>query len=129
VANIHNFQLLVGDNAVKPSACARNRVVYFDSILAFKTLINKSAADAIYYIRILAAIRDHRPLELANRLCALQQSSVVLITAALYCRGSEMRPLKLALNMAARLVFKARRSCHISDLLDQLKWLPIKKRV
>jgi len=24
VAKIHTFQLLIGDNAVKPSACARN---------------------------------------------------------------------------------------------------------
>jgi len=31
--------------------------------------------------------------------------------------------------MAARLVFNARRSCHVSPLLDQLKWLPIEKRI
>ncbi len=37
--------------------------------------------------------------------------------------------IQLALNMAARLVFKARRSCHVSPLLDQLKWLPIDKRI
>ena len=40
-----------------------------------------------------------------------------------------MRPLQLALSTAARLVFKARRSCHVSPLLDQLKWLPVDKRI
>jgi len=40
-----------------------------------------------------------------------------------------LRPLQLALKMAARTVFKANRSCHISPLLDQLKWLPIDKRI
>jgi len=37
--------------------------------------------------------------------------------------------MQLALNLAARLVFKAKRSCHISPLLEQLKWLPIEKSI
>ena len=31
--------------------------------------------------------------------------------------------------MAARLVFRARKSCHITPLLQQLDWLPINKRI
>jgi len=31
--------------------------------------------------------------------------------------------------MAVRLVFTARWSCHVSCLFDQLKWLPIEKRI
>jgi len=31
--------------------------------------------------------------------------------------------------MAARLVYKARRSCHVSPLLRELRWLPIEKRI
>jgi len=68
VAKIKTFQVLVGDNAVKPSACAINLGVYFDSTLTFKSFINKTAASAMYHIRLLAAIRDHLPRELANRL-------------------------------------------------------------
>ena len=40
-----------------------------------------------------------------------------------------LRPLLLALNMAARLVYQAKRSCHISPLLKELRWLPIEKRI
>jgi len=40
-----------------------------------------------------------------------------------------LRPLQLALNMAARLVYKARRSCDVSPLLKELRWLPIKRRI
>jgi len=47
VAKIHNFQVLVGDNAVKQSAGARNLVVYFDSTLSIKSFINKTAANAM----------------------------------------------------------------------------------
>ena len=31
--------------------------------------------------------------------------------------------------MAARLVYRARRSCHITPLLQQLQWLPVEKRI
>ncbi len=44
VSKVHNFQLLIGENTVKPSACARNLGVYFDSTLSFKSLVNKTAA-------------------------------------------------------------------------------------
>ena len=131
VSKIHNFQLLIGDNIVKPSECARNLGVYFYSTLSFTTFINKTAASAMYHIRSLAAIRDHLPRELTSRLC-----NSLVISRLDYCNSvlsgvpkCSLRPLQLALNMAARLVFKARRSCHVSPLLDQLKWLPVDKRI
>jgi hypothetical protein len=131
VVKIQNFQVLVGDNAVKPSACARNLGVYFDSTLSFKSFINRTAASAMHHIRTLAAIRDHLPRELASRLC-----TSLVISRLDYCNSvlsgvpkCSLRPLQLALNMAARLVFKAKRSCHITPLLEQLKWLPIEKRI
>jgi len=68
VAQLQNFQLLVGDNAVMPSACARNLGLYIDSTLSFKSFSNKTAARAMYHIRTLAAIRDHLPRELTSRL-------------------------------------------------------------
>jgi len=85
----------------------------------------------MYHIRTLPAIRDHFPRELASRLCTL-----VVISRLDYCNSvlsgvpkCSLRPLQLALNMAARLVFNAKRSCHVSPLLDQQKWLPIEKRI
>jgi len=39
-----------------------------------------------------------------------------------------LRPIELALNIAA-VFFKARRSCNVSQILQQLKWLLIDKRL
>ncbi len=85
----------------------------------------------MFQIRSLAAIRDHLPSNLTHRLC----SSLVLSRLE-YCNSvlaglpkSSLRPLQLALNMAARLACKARRSCHVTPLLKQLQWLPIKHRI
>jgi len=82
-------------------------------------------------IRNLAAIRDLLRRELTSRLCTS------LIISRLDCCNSVLsgvpkcspRPLHLGLNMAARHVFNARRSCQVSPFLDQLKCLPIEKRI
>lgn len=131
LAKIKDFRLSIGDAIVKPSPCAKNLGVYFDSSLSFKTFVQRSAANAVYHIRSLAAIRDHIPRELTHRLC----TSLVLSRLD-YCNSlltglpkCSLRPLQLALNMAARLIFKARRSCHVSPLLEKLSWLPIDKRI
>ncbi len=131
LSKIHDFELSIGNIRVKPSACARNLGVYFDSTLSFKSFIQKTAAAATFHIRSLAAIRDHLPRELAHRLC-----SSLVISRLDYCNSIlaglpkiSLRPLQLALNMAARFVYKARRSCHITPLLQQLQWLPVDKRI
>jgi len=69
MAKTHNFQLIVLDNTVKPSACDRDLGVYFDSTPSFKTFINETAASAMYHTQILAAIRDKLPREINSRLC------------------------------------------------------------
>jgi len=83
---------------------------------------------AMYHVRSAFAFLGNSPV-----VHALHLSSVDLTIATLYCLPRvpkcSLRPLQLALNMAARLVFKTRRSCHVSPLLDQLKWLLIKKRI
>jgi len=128
---IHDFELSVGSNKVKPSPCARNLGVYFDSSLSFKPFVQKTAAAASFHIHTLVALRDHLPRDLVRRLCAS-----LVISRLDYCNAvltglpkCSVRPLQLALNMAARLVYKARRSCHVSPLLKELRWLPIERRV
>ena len=129
LAKIHDFELSVGSNKVKPSPCARSLGVYFDSSLSFKPFIQKTAATATFHIRSLVAIRDHLPRDLVRRLC-----TSLVISRLDYCNAvltglpkCSLRPLQLALNMAARLVYKARRSCHVSPLLKERRWLPIEK--
>jgi len=84
----------------------------------------------MYHTRTLAAIRDHLPRELTSRLC-----TSLVISCLDYCssvlsgfRKCSLRTPKLALNMAARLVFMVRRSRYVSPFLEQLKWLPMEKR-
>jgi len=59
LAKIPDFELSVGINKVKPSPCARNLLVYFDSALSFKPFVQKTAAAATFHIRSLFANRNH----------------------------------------------------------------------
>jgi hypothetical protein len=131
LAKVHDFQLSIGNIIIKPTENARNLGVYFDSSLSFRTFIQKTAATATHHVRSLVAIRDHLPKDLIHRLC-----SSLVINRLDYCNSilaglpqCSLRPLQLAMNMAARLVCKARRSCHVTPLLKQLQWLPIKNRI
>ncbi len=131
LAKISNFQLTIGDSTVKPSTSARNLGVLFDDSLSFKAFTLKSASAAAFYIRSLAMIRDHLPRDLTSSLCA----SLVLSRLD-YCNSlltglpkCTLRPLQLAQNMAARLVFRTNKSSHVTPLLRQLGWLPIAKRI
>ncbi len=131
VSKVQSFQLAVGDAVVRPSASARNLGVIFDDTLSFKQFCLKSASAATFHIRSLSRIRSHLSHDLTRRLC----TSFVLSRLD-YCNSllaglpkCSLRPLQLAQNMAARLVFKARKSCHITPLLKQLEWLPVDKRI
>ncbi len=131
LAKINNFRLTIGDSTVKPSTSARNLGVIFDDALSFKAFTLKSASAAAFHIRSLAMIRDHLPRDLTSNLCA----SLVLSRLD-YCNSllaglpkCSLRPLQLAQNMAARLVFRTSRSSHVTPLLKQLEWLPIAKRI
>jgi hypothetical protein len=131
LAKINNFQLTIGDSTVKPSTSARNLGVIFDDALSFKAFTLKSASAAAFHIRSLAMIRDHLPRDLTSSLC----TSLVLSRLD-YCNSllagipkCSLRPLQLAQNMAARLVFRTSKYSHVTPLLQQLGWLPIAKRI
>jgi len=56
-------------------------------------------------------------------------SHLDFVTLSLWGFQMLIAPTQLALNMAARLIYKAKQSCHVSPILKQLRWLPTKKRV
>ena len=45
------------------------------------------------------------------------------------CSDKDIKPLQQVQNSAARLIFKTRKSQHITPLLRKLHWLPVKQRI
>ena len=67
-ANLADFTINIGGAVVRPSPCARNLGVLFDSGLTFNSFIQKTASTAVLHIRSLARIRDYLPQWLAKDL-------------------------------------------------------------
>jgi len=99
--------------------------------LSWKSILRYRSCVASFHIRSLSKIHDHLSRDLTSRLC----TSFVLGRSD-YCNSHltgfpkcSRRPLQLAQNMAARLIFRARKSCRITPFLQELDWLPINERI
>ena len=82
-------------------------------------------------IRRISSIRQFLTEDATKKLisaCVLSQLDYCNALLADYPKTS-LNALQLVQNDAARLVFRARRTQHVSPLLQQLHWLPIEKRV
>ena len=96
--NLVDFALKIGGAVVRPSPCARNVGVLFDSGLTFNSFIQKTASTAVLHIRSLARVRDYLTQWLANDLV----NSLVLSRLD-YCNSllaglpkKSIKPLQLA---------------------------------
>jgi len=92
----------------KKSPAARNLGWYFGCSLSFKTFIRKIAAMVTRHSICIATIQDRVG---ASSVCLCSDPSLDLCNALLTgLPKCLLLPVQLALNVAARVVYKARRS-------------------
>ena len=110
---------------------ARNLGVMFDSSVAMRDQVNKICQSAYFDIRRIGSIRHYLSTDATKTLV----TSLVLSRLD-YCNSllaglpqSLIESLQRVQNCAARLIFKARKTDHISPLLMQLHWLPVSYRI
>ena len=99
--------------------------------LSFKSQIKTVSQSCIYHLRNLNSIRSHfsKPsIELAIH--------AYITTRLDYCNSlyiglpdTTLRPLQVAQNFAARIIFRQSKFTHVTPLLKSLHWLPIKARI
>ena len=95
------------------------------------THVTKACASAIYYLYNIRFIRKYLSRESTERLVH------TFITSRLdYCNGLlygapdyQIKKLQRVVNASARLVYRAPKYCHITPLLRNLHWLPVRLRV
>ena len=105
--------------------------VSLDKTLSMQTFISDTCRTCFLYIRRIAAIRPHLSDSATARLVT------AFITSRLdYCNSllvglpaEQINRLQRVQNSAARLVLKKRKREHITPMLLQLHWLPIKYRI
>ena len=131
VSKFKSNGISVGDTAIKPSHNVRNLGVLFDTQLKMDSQIISVCKSAYYMIYNLRRIRkyfDQDSMKTVVHAC---------ITSKLdYCNGllyglpdSQIVKLQRVQNTCARLICNLPKFAHVTPLLTELHWLPIRQRI
>ena len=121
----------VGNVQVSPSAEARNLGAIFDSTMDYESHISEICKSAFYHIRNISHVRRYLNVESTEKLVhALVTSRLDNCNAVLFGLPDHLiKRLQYVLNAAARLVSLTNKYDHITPVMMQLHWLPVKERI
>ncbi|KAL9972596.1 hypothetical protein ACROYT_G018932 [Oculina patagonica] len=124
-------KIKIGQAEVSPVSSVRNLGTWFDSHLDMSTLVTKACASAFYYLYNIRHIRKYLSRESTERLVhAFITSRLDYCNSLLYgAPEHQIKKLQRVMNASARLVYRAPKYCHITPLLRELHWLPVRFRI
>ena len=129
--NISLNGTFINSSCVKFCNIVKNLGVLLDQKLTFEPQINKCVSSIYCTINLLSQIKHF----LTNRELSILVSSLILSKID-YCNSlyyntnnGLLQKLQIAQNSAARLIYHGRKFDHVSSLLYDLHWLPIKQRI
>jgi hypothetical protein len=120
-----------GSVSIPPSTAVRDLGIFVDSDLSMRTHVQRTVSRCFAAIRQLRSIRRYVPV-------SVFQSLVVSLVLSRLDYGNSvlvglpaclLRRLQSVQNAAARLIFRLRRSDHITDALLSLHWLRVPERI
>ena len=131
LAKVSINSLRVGTATITPVSSARNLGSWFDSKLTMTTHISKTCNSAFYYLYNLRRIRKYLSKHNNKTLIhAFISSRVDYCNSLLYGLPEyQLNKLQRAQNMCPRLICNERKYSHITLLLVDLHWLPVKFRI
>ena len=131
LAKINVESVTVGDAMIKPVTSVRNLGSWFDQHMTMNDHIGKVCSKAFYSLYNLRQIRkfldDDTCKILVHALvtCHLDYCNALLYDIPQY----QLQRLQKVLNAAARLVCRLPKYCHITPVLKDLHWLPVRYRI
>ena len=131
LAKVSINSLRVGTATITPVSSARNLGSWFDSKLTMATHISKTCNSAFNYLYNLRRIRKYLSKDNTKTLIhAFISSRVDYCNSLLYGLPEyQLNKLQRVQNMSARLICNESKYCHITPLLVDLHWLPVKFRI
>ena len=124
-------RIKVGQAEVSPVFSARNLGTWFDTHLDMGTHITKTFSSAFYYLYNIRHIRKYLSRESTEKLVhAFISSRLDYCNSHLYgIPEYQTRKLQRVMNASARLIYGAPKFCHITPLLAELHWLPVRAKI
>jgi hypothetical protein len=131
MVDISNISINVGDSTAQSKTCVRNLGAMFDSNMDMELQVNSVCRAAYAQLRKIGHIRRY----LTNDATKSLVNS--LVTSRLdYCNAllsglpnTILNKLQLVQNTGARIVTRTSRHSHITLVLKDLHWLPVKYRI
>jgi len=128
-----NGDVQVGHDSVRPVPSARDLSVYVDGAMTMRTHINHVLSSSYSALRQIRSIMPSLPSHALNTLVtALVHSRLDycnVVFAGLPACDIQIQRLQSILNTAVRLVADSSPRDHVTSLLRDRHWLPVKQRV
>jgi len=131
LAKVKCKSITLGNSEILFTNVVKNLGVQIDCHLSFDSRVNNIIRGVYMEIRRISKIRCF----ISKDIAILLMISLVL-TKLDYCNSllanitkDKLKALQVAQNDAARLVFRRKRNTSASDLLKELHWLPVCKRI
>ena len=131
LSKVNISSITVGNSAIMKSSVFRNLGSYIDDKLSMNSPIDKVCNASFYYLHNITRIRKHLSRGSSETLIdAFVSSRLDYCNSLLYgLPRVQIDNIQRVQNAAARLIFEQPRFCHITPVLSQLHWLPIKYRI
>ncbi len=128
---IQNNTIQIGSSTISSSTSVRNLGVFLDSSMSMETHVKKVCQASYFQIRNLSSIRKLLSQDTAEILLHAFVTSRLDNGNSLLHGISEslLRKLQLVQNSAARVLTKSRKYDHITPILQDLHWLPVRERI
>ena len=121
----------LADSEIKPSSCVRNLGVVLDSNLLMGRHVSSVRKSCYLQLRRISHIRPYLTREATSKLvCSFVTPRLDYCNSILTALPSnQLDKIQQIQNNAARLVTKTSRRAHITPILKELHWLPIRARI
>ena len=116
---------------IEPSVCAKNLGVMFDKHLNMCEHVNQICRKAQFLLKKIGDIRNCLSIVTTEHLIhAYVTSQLDCCNSLLYgLPNSSILKLQRIQNSAARIIYRRKKFDHVTPLLKQLHWLPIRQRI